>query len=234
MKKRILIVFHQNEELSNLSYTINILKQEWNLSEFEVEAAYGIKHYIPADIAINHVDLTVTPDSYLDYLKKYPVVINGKVRNISKTFISKQRLNSDDDYKGKVIIKTDANCGGIPEFTLTGKGTRTINKVATKLSWWSKVLVIKSDDYPILGSIRSVPSGVWENKRLIVEKFLTEQDKEGNYCLRVWSFLGDRSLHVLTTSNHPIVKGNRILKREILSDHVPDALISFRNQLGVD
>jgi hypothetical protein len=44
----------------------------------------------------------------------------------------------------------------------------------------------------------------------------------------------NKSLHVLTTANHPIVKGNRIIKREILSDSVPDELISFRKNIGIN
>lgn len=234
MKKRILILFHQNREMLYYdTFTINILKQEWELSGFEVEAVYGISHDVPADIAINHVDLTVTPGDYLDYLKKYPVAINGKVRDISKTSFSKQLLKLDDDYKGRVIIKTNANFGGASELKLAGRKIRIINEIAKRLSW-AKVVSIKSGNYLILESIRSVPGGVWKNKHLIVEKFLPEQDNEGNYRLRAWSFLGDRSLHVLTTSNHPIVKGHRILKREILSNHVHDELISFRNQMGID
>jgi hypothetical protein len=234
MKRRILILFHQNREiLYHDTFTINILKQEWELSGFKVEAVYGTSYDVPADVAINHVNLTVTPDDYLDYLKKYPVAINGRVRDISKTSFSKQLLKLDDDHEGKVIIKTDANFGGNLELQLSGRKNRIINEIAKKLSW-AKVISIESRHYLVLESIRSVPGGVWKNKNLIVEKFLPEQDNEGNYRLRAWSFLGDRSLHVLTTSNHPIVKGNRILTREILSDHVPDELILFRNQMGID
>jgi hypothetical protein len=215
------------------TFTINILKHEWELSGFEAEAVYGISHDVPADIAINHVNLTVTPDDYLDYLKKYPVAINGKVRDISKTSFSKQLLKRDDDYEGKVIIKTNANFGGTLELKLAGRKIRIIHEIAKRLSW-ANVISIESQNYLILESIRSVPGGVWKNKHLIVEKFLPEQDNEGNYRLRAWSFLGDRSLHVLTTSDHPIVKGFRILKRDILSDHVPDELISIRTQMGID
>ena len=185
------------------------------------------------DIAINHVDLTVTPDPYLDYLKKYPIVINGKVRSISKTSFSKQLLKPDDDHEGKVIIKTNDNCGGASELKLAGRKSWFINRIAGNISW-AKCIFLKSENYPILESIRSVPGGVWENKHLIVEKFLPERDNEGNYRLRAWSFLGDRSLHVLTTSNCPVVKGHSIFKREILTDNVPDELISCRKQMGID
>jgi hypothetical protein len=234
MKKRILILNHQNRELNIYSSTINILKREWELSGFEVEVVCGIRHYVPADAAINHVDLTDTPDDYIDYLKKYPVVINGKVKSISKTYFSKQLLNRGDDHKGKVVIKTNANCGGASELKLAGKDTWIINKIAAIFSRWPKIIFIKSSDYLILESIRSVPDDIWENKYLIVEKFLPEQDNEGNYRLRAWSFLGNRSLHVLTTSTQPIVKGKSIIKREILSDDVPEELILFRKQMGFD
>jgi hypothetical protein len=233
MKKRILILNHQAQELYPESSTINILKRNWEESGFEAESVCGIRQDMPADVAINHVNLTVTPDAYLDYLKKYPVVINGKVRSISKASFSKQLLKPDDDHEGKVIIKTNANFGGKPELKLAGRKTRFIQEIAKRISW-SKVIFIASSDYLILESIRSVPKGVWKNKHLIVEKFLPEQDNEGKYRLRAWSFLGNRGFHVLVTSNHPIVKGSRIEKRKILSDHVPDELISTRKQMGID
>jgi hypothetical protein len=233
MKKRIVIVCHQIPKLNHASSTINILKREWELSGFEVGTVLGIRHDITGDVAINHVDLTVTPDPYLDYLKKYPIVINGKVRSISKTSFSKQLLKPDDDHEGKVIIKTNNNCGGASELKLAGRKTWFINRITRNISW-ARSISLESANYPILESIRSVPSGVWENEHLIVEKFLPEQDNEGNYRLRAWSFLGDRSLHVLTTSNYPVVKGHNILKREILAGKVPDELISYRKQMGID
>ena len=79
-----------------------------------------------------------------------------------------------------------------------------------------------------------MPDDVWKNRNLVVEKFLPEQDVYGNYHLRAWSFLGGKSLNVLTTASVPVIKGPVIFRREILDEDVPKELISIRERLGFD
>lgn len=232
-KKRILIFYHQNRKLYVPSFTINILKQEWEALGFEVKPVYGTQLGVSGDIAINHINLTVIPDSYLNYFNEFPIVLNRKLRDISKVSFSEQLLQPNDNYIGKVIIKTNANYGGRQELILAGRKDRVINEIVRRVNW-TRVSSMKSDDYIVLDDISCVPKDVWRNKHLIVEKFLPEQDKNGNYYLRAWSFLGDKNLHVITTSEHPIIKGCRILKREFLSDSIPEELSSLRNQMGID
>ena len=61
-------------------------------------------------------------------------------------------------------------------------------------------------DYPVFESIHAVPSDVWKNPRLIVEKFLTERNENGHYVLRVWNFLGDQGFTRSISSPYHIVK----------------------------
>lgn len=234
MRKKILILHHPRTNWQDLSYTINILKQEWKKFGLDVVEAQGIDKEIPADVAINHVDLTVTPDAYRDYFKRYPVVINGNVWDISKTTFSRQMLSAHDDYEGRVIVKTKANCGGMPDLKIETQWKKIVNKVALKCLWWSNIRSMSSGDYFIFESMRDVPKHVWKNNHLVVEKFLPERTKEGKYCLRAWSFLGSKNLHVVAISDHPVVKAQRIIKREILPDPVPDELIAIRKEIGID
>lgn len=245
MKKTILILLHQYEQhLSTLPFTIRFLKQEWEQMDFAVKVAYGTRHPMAADIAINHVDMNVTPQTYLKYLQAYPVVVNGRVADISKTLFSGNILSPDDGYDGKVIIKTKANAGGKREQCFKPKLIRKVQGYTRRLRegadglirkfTWSRVKTLESTRYPIFDSIRNLPPGVWENQNLIVEKFLPETDRDGNYYLRAWSFLGDKSLNVLTRADSPVIKRGVIKKREILSDTVPEELVSVRRQMGFD
>ena len=89
--------------------------QVWEQQGFDVKIAQGIKEEVEADIVISHIDATVVPDEYSNFLKNYPIVINGKVKSISKLLISENMLTRESDYDGLVIVKTQANYGGIPE-----------------------------------------------------------------------------------------------------------------------
>jgi len=244
MKKTILILLHKNEEdFLSSSFTIRFLKTEWERLGLVVKVAYGTDDEIKADIVINHVDLSVVPDEYINFLNRYPVVLNQKVRDISKTIFSENIIYRNSRYPGKVILKTNANYGGEKE-RLLRKGDQTafslyericsrFNAFLKNYTWWN-VKTIKSKNYPVFDSVQDLPRGVWKNKHLIVEKFIPEIDPGGKYRLRAWSFLGDRSLNVLTTASTPIIKGSTIEKREILSDAVPEKLIRIRRQLGFD
>lgn len=217
--------------------------REWEQLGFEVKVTCGTSNIISADVAINHVDLTTTPDKYIEYLQNYPVVINGKVIDISKRILSRQLLRPEDDYDGQVVIKTNDNCGGIGEKKMVLSGHlryKIYRKLHDAINIFSgienlvKVPTLKGADYPIFNSIADVPYDVWINRNLVVEKFLPEQDVNGNYHLRAWSFLGGKSLNVLTTASVPIVKGPLIFRREILDEDVPKELISIRERLGFD
>ena len=201
----------------------------WQQQGFEIEVIQGINTEFRADIVISHIDLTLVPDKYTAFLKKYPIVINGMATDISKTRISQSLLTMHDTYDGPVIVKTVANYGGIPELTRQEDlGQVVINSERP----WRKVEYLDPHSYPLFNSIKDVPHGVWKNKKLMVEKFLAERDEEGNYRLRTWFFLGDKELGKSEFSSNPIVKLGTF-KKEII-DNVPDELRAERKRLGID
>jgi hypothetical protein len=57
--------------------------------------------------------------------------------------------------------------------------------------------------------------------------------RDGLYCLRQWLFFGDREVGSIAYSRHPVVKANRIIKRERISEF-PDELRRRREALGFD
>ena len=97
---------------------------------------------------------------------------------------------------------------------------------------WRKKGHLQPSDYPIYADKNSVPTGVWENPNLVVEKFLPE--KKGDlYYVRYWMFLGERGWAARFGSKNPIVKfSNRSTADERVP--VPDELVDLRKRLGFD
>ncbi len=112
-RKRIAILFHANERSVDLrKYVIANLADIWRKSGLQVVMLFGTKKYVPADLAIVHVNLSVVPEDYLAFARRYPAVVNGHVRDIRKSAISQNLLLPDSPYEGPVIVKTDLKlCG---------------------------------------------------------------------------------------------------------------------------
>ena len=219
----------------NWLYLIDAIALRWKKLGYEVLTHYGTKNVPDADIVILHVDSTIVPHKFVECLAKYPVVLNRSVLDISKTMISRNILRQGDDYSGPVIVKTNANFGGVPE--------ATFNRISFKKKWWSerlftlkrnwaKIDVLNPDKYPIFKNKESRPVGVWKNKNLIVEKFLPER-MNGLFFLRYWIFFGEQGWTGRFGETNPIVKfGAMATKDESVA--VPDELRILRKRLGFD
>lgn len=199
-QKRILVLTNPRSFKGSL---IKWMANCWSDSGYAVEFTSDLHTKKNANIIFLHVDLTNVPSIYNEYVRRFPKVINGYNSSISKELFSNQIISQNSGYKGKVIVKTVANYGGLPE--LTGKNISWIQGIplhiikmlalSTKFNnryfksiIWKKVRILDPSCYPIFDSIGDVPSGVWENTHLIVEKFLPERKADGRYVLRHWYF----------------------------------------------
>jgi hypothetical protein len=70
-------------------YLVHDLAQLWREDGLEVVYLYGTDRFVPADLALVHVDLSVVPEPYLEFAARYPIVLNGRVRDIRKTVTSR-------------------------------------------------------------------------------------------------------------------------------------------------
>jgi hypothetical protein len=212
MTRSVAIIFHKNERLKRLPrFAIWHLTEIWQEEKVKVIFLFGTGKYVPADLALLHVDLTVVPDEYLDFARRYPVALNGRVKNIQKSTFSSNRVNPGDGYEGKVIVKSELNYGGEPERKLLGTPfSRLVLRATMRLPWLrpsrkgSKLLFRLPSDYRIYDSPRSVPTDWFRRDDVLVEKFLPEI-QDGLYCLRNYHFLADRGGCVLRKSVHPII-----------------------------
>lgn len=204
MNKKIIILIHENDE-NFFAYPpfITFLMKEWERYGFSVGVVRGINAPINADVIIPHIDLTVMPEEYINFLEQYPVVVNRHVIDISKSRISSNIIGQNDSYSGPVIVKTNLNYGGLPEKRLLSKGNsyallsrlhaETLLFKLQRLGLWKWLNYMDPTNYPVFDSLKDVPPAVFDNKALIVEKFLPETDGEFYYLRRWIFFLRQRS-----------------------------------------
>lgn len=242
---KIVVLLHKNDTgfvSDPPNYTIGLLMREWRAMGFDVEVIRGVEHFVPADVLIPHLDLTVTPPEYRDFMLQYPMVVNGRVLDTSKSKISANLLGKNDSYTGPVIVKTDRNYGGKPESYLLPAtpplSARIIRKISSRL-WpgfnrpisWKHVECLDTGNYPVFPCLRDVPNGVFKNHRLVVEKFLPEMEGD-NYCLRYCYFFGDHEVNIVLKSKAKAVKYANAFQQE--ETPAPVELRSIRQRLGCD
>lgn len=240
--KKILILLHKDDAaFIYFKYLIKFLIREWRARGLEIEIIRGIDRFVRADLVIPHLDLTIVPDEYRRFLDQYPHVMNRSVRDISKSTISRNLVGRDDPYAGPVIVKTDRNSGGLPEIRLVGRKhllrafstrlTRAVKSSGNSVIQWADVRQLKSGDYPVFSSLQEVPREVFDNRYLVVEKFLPEVSGD-SYNVRYYHFFGDRDLVELYQSKHRVIKASAAFHYEMIP--TPPELNEIRKQLGLD
>jgi hypothetical protein len=110
------ILFHEKNRKRHLSgYAITFLAEFWSQDGHRVHYLFGTRKFVPADLLLVHVDLSVVPDEYLEFAGRYPIALNSGVKDIRKSQISTNLVKQGDAYSGKVIVKTNLNFEGSPE-----------------------------------------------------------------------------------------------------------------------
>lgn len=225
-------------------YLLCLLARLWEKQGIEVHYLYGTSHFVQADAAFLHVDLSVVPQYYADFARKYPVALNATVLDIRKRRFSTISLNGPADYRGAVIVKTDLNAGGSPERgirrrtepTLLWVTRQVFRRVARSLSWCDYgdriVSPYKYEVYPTAGH---VPEDIYQDPRLIVEKFVPERRGKW-YHHRRYFFLADAEVNQLWLGTKPICANDidGVTKDVAEVTPIPQALRDFRRELGID
>ena len=230
---RIAIITHEIDEFQDSNYLLRHLSRIWEQDGMEIHIVRGVQQELPeADLAILHTDITAVGEDYIRVVNRYPLVINGAVTDISKTVFSDLIVAKNDAYNGKVIVKTNANFGGM----------RERQKKFTEGDWKSNIEIQRPwrrvewmEEYPVFDSPSAVPTGVWKNDKLVVEKFFPEQNPQGEYLLKIWVFLGDQGIYYQCVSPEPVIKSHNLVRREFLDvNDVPESIREVRAKLGFD
>ena len=106
--KRVVILLHDSDRRRGpQGYLIHALAEVWRKSGLEVSWAYGIRNRPEADLLIPQVDLTRLPDRYIEHIRSYPNVVNGKVVDISKLGLNYVRIDGGQVRIGSTTTLTD-------------------------------------------------------------------------------------------------------------------------------
>ncbi|MDJ0879500.1 MAG: hypothetical protein QNI86_12855 [Halieaceae bacterium] len=238
MKRRIAILFHKEDRRRKLScYQIYHLSRIWRELGIKVDFVFGVDKFVPADLAILHIDLSVVPDEYLELARRYPFTLNRDVVDIRKSTNSRNLLRAQDFYRGPVIVKSNLNYAGLPERRLKQRRLAHSSRLRHWLHNWYQTLnpeALRFDsaqDYRIYDDIHDVPKKYLKRPELVVERFLPEQEGE-LFFVRIYQFLGDRETCTRITSKHPIISSVTCIGRETVEPH-PE-IVSLRHSLGFD
>ncbi|TPI18017.1 hypothetical protein [Mesorhizobium sp. B4-1-1] len=204
------MLFDLLEELKRRGHSVQILR--------------GTSAKPAADIAVLHLDVTVTPPDYVDYARRFPFCLNLGAADISKRRISGAVIGQGDDWQGQVIVKSSLNHWGTPEQQLNQRARR-----AGRPEPFPGVEPF--DKYEVHASLADVPAEVFEHRDLVVEKFIPEPEPDG-FGARFWLFCGERERCTRHVSPQSLVKGDDTIRREAVP--VPDELRALRRKLGFD
>jgi hypothetical protein len=220
----IAIITHELDEFALRDYQIKILVPAWTDMGHKVQVVAGIDSPVSADIALLHVDLTFVPPRYVEFTKRFPLVINGAVLDSSKRSYSSILVARDDDWDGAVIAKSNLNSGGVPE---------SIHNEAAMLRGLPAPFPGAQNraSYFVRSHKSKLAPQVWDDPGMVVERFLPEQDEHG-YWIRTWVFLGDRERSNRNGADRPIIKGSDMVRREPVE--VPEAIRAERVRLKYD
>ena len=232
---RILVVHSKHEPFNEQPFVVHLLAEEWRKRGIPVDVTDSLTEPTGPDVLVfPHSDITGTPPPLAKVLSQCARVMNRAVTDISKRKISRFLVNSPDEYGGEVIVKTNLNYGGKPEMRIVAaKGGEPWERLKNYLRVpWPVSGIVKAEEYPIYRHARNVPPLVWENPRLVVEKFLPE--REGDlYCLRQYVFLGEAEFNTRALSKWRLVKSRGIVRREVI-DRTPPGVRKLRDELGFD
>jgi hypothetical protein len=221
---RIAVISHKFDKFARRSYLLAGILREAEHAGMAAEITRGPRHFVEADLAILHVDTTVIDPEYTALARRYPRTINLSVSDIGKSRISGAALRYGENWPGPVIVKTELNGRGAPEFyhnqVAALRGKAAPHPAVTGLR-----------DYVVFDRAADVPDAVWQDRSLAVEKFLPERDPRG-FALRTWVFMGGRETCSRCVSAEPIVKGAGIISRELVD--VPGELREIRARLGFE
>jgi hypothetical protein len=235
-RRRIAILMHErdNDRIAR-RYVVSLLAEHWREDGHEVVFLYGTGRSVAADLVLVHVDLSVVPDSYLAFANRYPVVLNGRIRDIRKSgFAADLVVQDGDGYEGPVIVKSELNYGGLPERRRIAGGrlTRAWQGLLTRAGVpWPPPWMHGPATYRVFDRYGDIPAALLGNPGHVVQKFLPERDGD-TYCVRNFSFLGERTSCVLLRGRHPIVGGASAKVAGRVEPH-PD-IVAARERLGFD
>jgi hypothetical protein len=236
--KRIAVLFHSGDRHTDLAgYIVHHLADCWRADGHEVVYLFGTRRFVPADLVLVHVNLSVVPEDYVRFARRFPIALNDHISDIRKSTTSTNLVRRGDGWDGQVIVKSDLNYSGGPERALGQswlhrhwRPWRGVKRVTTRLTD-SRETFTDWRDYLVFDRPDDVPPPYFKRRDVVVERFRPEFEN-GLYHLRMYQFLGDRWSSTRLASPDPILKAETSINVERVEPH-PDVFV-WREQLGMD
>ncbi len=233
---RLLVVCHPNDRFMTGSYILHAMLLEMKRTGLGMKVQRHWTERPPADLVIPHIDLTVWPDSLIEFLTHYPNVVNRRLADISKRSISEDLLRPGDEWRGPVIVKTDLNYGGIVDRRHEREGAKRgeANSMSAPTARVpQQIRPFYQGRYGVFDTIAAVPSGIWKDPNLIVERYHGER-KGALYGLRQLFLVGDAYVMRQLWGPNPVVKGDNITERQWLEGPPPPDVLAVARARGVE
>ena len=230
---RIAILLHERDRGRDLErYHVFQLAQHWRQDGHQVLPVFGTTHFVPADVAILHIDLSLVPQRYRDFAARYPLCMNRAVADIRKTAISRQAVRSGDGWAGPVIVKSELNAAGGPERVNAGLLARSLGKLR---GGWARLAGADRlegiGDYRVYESIDQVPAARLVDPDAFIERFLPERE-DGLYLTRSMLFVGTAFTGQVLRSPQPVVRIANAVSVEECQPH--SEMIKLSAAMGFD
>jgi hypothetical protein len=212
--RHVVVLFHESDRFRDLSsYLVDHLAAFWREDGYRVTYLFGTRRFEPADLVLVHVNLSVVPGAYLEFAARYPIVLNGNVRDIRKSTISTNLVGAGDAWDGPVIAKSDLNYAGAPERFM--RRTRLEHRWAAVRSVRRRIERLRgqndpfeeSGEYRVFDHFNDVPRDWLANRNVVIEKFRPEMEN-GLYHLRMYLFLGDRFTSTRIGGDRRVIKAS--------------------------
>ncbi|MDX6767022.1 MAG: hypothetical protein SFU85_09540 [Candidatus Methylacidiphilales bacterium] len=230
---RLVIIHHDRHDPRQIEeYYIHAMAAKWVERGIDVCHVAGTRHLPPGDLALVHVDLSVVPERFLRAAARYPVVLNGKIRDIRKTSLPGRNhvLASPTDLDGPVMVKTNLNNAGVPESNAYRKGGARL----PLLEHWALFQghrLGRTLAYRIYDSPRAVPRHLWKNRDFVVERFLQEKEND-TFVVRTAYFLGTVQAGFKLIGPDPVLRWHQKLVEETCA--IDPEVIAYRDRIHLD
>lgn len=236
--RHVAVLFHEGDRHRDPStYLVHHLAGFWREDGHTVTYLFGTRRFVPADIVLVHVNLSVVPLDYLDFAARYPIVLNGGIRDIRKSSISRNLLRLGDSWQGQVIVKSDLNYAGAPErYLRQTPAERRLGALRSARRRLERLLGVtppfgESRDYEVFDRLADVPAHWFANRQVVVEKFRPEFE-DGFYHVRIYMFLGDRWSCTRVGTPNPVVKSDPNARTESVEPAAE--VVAWRRKAGLD
>lgn len=236
--RHIAVLFHERDQRRDpTNYLVHHLAEFWREDGYEVTYLFGIRRFVPADVLLVHVNLSVVPEPYLEFAARYPIALNGTARDIRKSAISTNLVHPGDPWDGPVIVKSDLNYAGAPEQYLRRGPMEVRWKFLRSARRWldrasgAVAPFAESSDYQIFERLADVPDRWFHNRHVVVEKFRPEFE-DGYYYVRLYQFLGDRWTCTRVGTSKRVVKSEPDARTEVVEP--AESIMDWRRKLGLD